>query len=178
MNIGETKMNNVDDIIKLIDATKDKEVPQGKLHYIWINVVWIIVLLVVAICILLSIKLTDIDSQTIIFYVTNFATILSIILSISSILFAYFTSRDTQSQYVAMGKALEAIRATNWQIMFSNYSLVSQVGDIAKDVCSLNNKYDINTVLNSLVSNSTNAKDLSGNDIPQNSVCNAYMGVS
>lgn len=136
-------MSNVEDIIKLINATKCEEEPKKKFQsyiLIYTNVAWVIVLLVVILCILLSVDLTNLESNRIIFYIANFATLLSIILSISSILFAYFTSRDTQTQYVAMGKALEEVRAINFQIMISNSGLVSQVNDIAEDVSVLNNK--------------------------------------
>ncbi|MCM1218481.1 MAG: hypothetical protein NC548_28670 [Lachnospiraceae bacterium] len=135
---------------------------------VYVNLAWVIVILGVIICYLMSIDITKINSKELLSLITNFATLLSIILSISSILFAYFTSRDTSNQYISMGKALEEIRANNNQITQNNSNLVSQVTRITENVTSLNNKYDIQELLSQIRNISTTIKEMPTSGIPNN----------
>lgn len=138
-------MENVESIIKLLHATKP-EVPKGKrysLHtLVYFNLGWIICVLVLILAAVIATKVTDLKSDRLVSALSNFSMILSIILSISSILFAYFTSRDTNNQYIAMGKAIEEIRAVSLHSYINNSDLFLQVESIARDVGGLNSKYD------------------------------------
>ncbi|MCF2634083.1 hypothetical protein [Prevotellamassilia timonensis] len=143
-------MAKIEEIIQLIQSTKTNA-PQercfSKHAIIYCNLVWIIALLLVLLVGMASLKATDLNSERLISMLSNFSMILSIILSISSILFAYFTSRDTNNQYIAMGKALEEVRAAGYQSIINNSDLLSQVESIARDVSVLNSKYDLNAIL-------------------------------
>lgn len=102
---------------------------------------WLIILLVIMVVFLLTIKIDKIpNGEVLVTYISNFSTMLSIILSISSIFFAYYTSRDTSMQYRSMEKALEEVRITNRSITENNSLLLSQVREIAINVNVLNDK--------------------------------------
>lgn len=138
-------MVNLESINNFIKATKP-EVPEGKrysLHtLVYFNLGWVICVLVFILVAVIAIKVTDLECDRLVSILSNFSMILSIILSISSILFAYFTSRDTNNQYIAMGKAIEEIRAASLFSYINNSDIISQVESIAKDVGVLNSKYD------------------------------------
>lgn len=168
-------MTKIDDIIKLIQASKsdssnDKRFGQHAIVYI--NLAWIILILAIILIIILSIDVAALNSDSLIKILSNFSTLLSIILSISSILFAYFTSRDTNNQYIAMGKALEEVRAASYQTIINNSDLISQVNAIAKDVSVLNSKYDLQSILGKNTSIQTMANNNMGliENLPDNKV--------
>ena len=151
-------MTDIENVIKLISATKSETPQENKYSHhdlIYWNLFWVICILVICLVIVLSQKVTDLSSDRLISILTNFSTLLSIVLSISSILFAYYTSRDTNNQYVAMGKALAEIRAASYQSIINNSDLITQVESIARDVSVLNSKYDLQSFL------SKNTKDTS-----------------
>lgn len=67
-----------------------------------IHIHWVIFLLIIIIGLVALLIFKVPNGQDLVDYVTNFSTILSIILSVSSISYAYYTSRDTSSQYQRM----------------------------------------------------------------------------
>ncbi len=104
-----------------------------------VNICWIIALLILIIVLLLTYGLNKIHKVDILIEsITNFSTILSIILSISSILFAYYTSHDTSMQYRSMEKALGEVRVTNKHMEKNNYILLQQVKDLAVGINTIN----------------------------------------
>lgn len=104
-----------------------------------INICWVLALLVLIIIFLLVYGLHNLpDGKLLIDSITNFSTILSIVLSISSILFAFFTSHDTSMQYRSMEKALEEVRATNKHMAENNAILLQQVRDLSIGINTIN----------------------------------------
>lgn len=125
---------------------------------IYTNFIWVIAILVITLIIVLTLKVDKIsDSSKIVNLIMNFATFLSIVLSIFSILFAYYTSRDTSQQYNAMNKALGEMRETNRSMENNNTQLLNRVNDITNRITSLDTKYQID----SIISNSVNRSNLS-----------------
>lgn len=103
-----------------------------------VNVIWVIVLMFLLIVLLLSILLKyTLNGEVLIGAITNFSTILSIILSITSIFFAFYTSRDTSAQYRNMDKALNEIRLTNKNMEANNLYLLQQVNNLAIGINTL-----------------------------------------
>lgn len=86
------------------------------------NAKWIISLLVLAVICLLVFILENFVMQgdNLLSALTNFSTILSIFLSVSSIAFAGYTSIETGRQFHYMSRAVEEIRTSN-RIMSENY---------------------------------------------------------
>lgn len=86
------------------------------------NAKWIISLLALAVICLLILILENFVMQgdNLLSALTNFSTILSIFLSISSIAFAGYTSIETGRQFHYMSRAVEEIRTSN-RIMSENY---------------------------------------------------------
>ena len=85
------------------------------------NAKWIISLLVLAVICLLVFILENFVMQgdNLLSALTNFSTILSIFLSVSSIAFAGYTSIETGRQFHYMSRAVEEIRTSN-RIMSEN----------------------------------------------------------
>ena len=86
------------------------------------NAKWIISLLVLAVICFLVFILENLVMQgdSLLSALTNFSTILSIFLSVSSIAFAGYTSIETGRQFHYMSRAVEEIRTSN-RIMSENY---------------------------------------------------------
>ncbi len=103
--------------------------------------------------------------------ITNFSTILSIILSISSILFAYYTSRDTSMQYRSMEKALEEVRVTNKFMAENNSILLQQVKDLAIGINTINVRME-NSVKSNTTSSSNASLESSNSQIKSNEKSN------
>lgn len=177
-------MTKIEDIIRLIQATKTnvpRERKYSKHAIIYCNLSWVIVLLAICLIGIVSLKTTEFGSERLVSILSNFSMLLSIILSISSILFAYFTSRDTNNQYIAMGKALEEVRAASYQSIINNSDLLSQVESIARDVSVLNSKYDLNAILSKYPSGNlmtdSKVKEISGISNSPNSSTEGSAGL-
>jgi hypothetical protein len=86
------------------------------------NTKWVIGILVLTVILLTTWILTNYikDGNNLVNLLVNFSTLLSIVLSVSSIAFAGYTSIETGRQYYNMAKAVEEIRTTNG-IMSENY---------------------------------------------------------
>ena len=86
------------------------------------NAKWIVSLLVIIVISLIAMILNEnvINGDKLLSALENFSTILSIVLSISSISFAAYTSIETGRQFHFMSRAVEEIRTSN-SIMSDNY---------------------------------------------------------
>lgn len=86
------------------------------------NAKWVVGILALLVILLLSWLLSNYIAQgdNLIHAIENFSTILSIVLSVSSIAFAGYTSIETGRQYHSMSKAVTEIETSN-KIMSSNY---------------------------------------------------------
>lgn len=118
-------------------------------HYlIYCNLGWVIAILVTIILILTTVKFNCIvGGEEFMNGIVNFATFLSIILSISSILFAFFTSRDTSQQYSAMDKAIGEMRETHRSISANNSDLLKRVNEVSEHIVSLDSKYEMSKII-------------------------------
>lgn len=107
---------------------------------IYWNLGWVIVLLVIAVLSIMTLKLTNQDCSILIDSIENFATLLSIILSISSILFAYFTSQNTSRHFEEMSNVLVEVKEINNNIQSNNNQLLNMVHQMALNVKSIDVK--------------------------------------
>lgn len=115
VNLNNQSPTNMVDEIKIEEPTvKATKWPT--------NAKWIISLLVLAVICLLVFILENFVMQgdNLLSALTNFSTILSIFLSVSSIAFAGYTSIETGRQFHYMSRAVEEIRTSN-RIMSENY---------------------------------------------------------
>lgn len=86
------------------------------------NALWIISLLMLVLMLLATwiLKSFVVGGDGLLSALENFSTILSIVLSVSSIAFAGYTSVETGRQFHYMSRAVEEIRTSN-RIMSDNY---------------------------------------------------------
>lgn len=115
VNLNNQSPTNKVDEIKIEEPTvKEPKWPT--------NANWIISLLVLAVICLLVFILENLVMQgdSLLSALTNFSTILSIFLSVSSIAFAGYTSIETGRQFHYMSRAVEEIQTSN-RIMSENY---------------------------------------------------------
>mgnify|MGYP000068143861 CR=1 FL=1 len=86
------------------------------------NAKWIVSLLVMIVISLIAMILNGyvVNGDKLLSALENFSTILSIVLSVSSIAFAAYTSIETGRQFHFMSRAVEEIRTSN-DIMSDNY---------------------------------------------------------
>lgn len=108
VNLNNQSPTNMVDEIKIEEPTvKATKWPT--------NAKWIISLLVLAVICLLVFILENFVMQgdNLLSALTNFSTILSIFLSVSSIAFAGYTSIETGRQFHYMSRAVEEIRTSN-----------------------------------------------------------------
>lgn len=86
------------------------------------NAKWIVSLLVMIVISLIAMILKGyvVNGDKLLSALENFSTILSIVLSVSSIAFAGYTSIETGRQFHFMSRAVEEIRTSN-EIMSDNY---------------------------------------------------------
>lgn len=121
------------------------------------NIAWIIGILICVILCLLTLKLDEFNSKDLINGIVNFSTLLSIILSISSILFAYFTSQNTSRHFEEMSIVLTEVKQINNNIQSNNYNLISMIHQMALNVKSI----DVKTQINENLSNQNHSDTLS-----------------
>lgn len=82
---------------------------------------------------------TMVDGEALLRSLNTFSTILSIVLSVSSIAFAAYTSIETGRQFHLMSRAVEEIRVTN-RIMSDNYKdLLGHYHDTVQSIPNLLN---------------------------------------
>lgn len=120
------------------------------------NTKWIIGLLILVILLLATWLLVKnvTNGDRLLSALENFSTILSIILSISSIAFAGYTSIETGRQFHDMSKAVEEIRTSN-RIMSDNYAkLLEHYHDTVNSFSKILNRKE----------SSSNKNDISGID--------------
>ena len=103
---------------------------------VFVSIIWLVVILLLVIAILASVLISNnlICGNKLLNTIVNFSTILSIIVSITSILFACYTSLQTGNQYSHMAQALEEIRATNGHMAENNQLLLQFVKDMSGEV--------------------------------------------
>lgn len=104
---------------------------------------WVaIILLVIIVCILISIFLshTIINGDNLLNGIVNFATIVSIILSITSIFYTAFTSRDTSAQFSNIDKAVAIIKENNDKIESNNRTMLQTVFELTKDIAIIKDR--------------------------------------
>lgn len=110
------------------------------------SIVWVIIILLIVIVYLLTRLLSDkvVNGGDLLDSLVNFATILSIFLSISSICFALYTSLQTTRQYDNMSQAVTEIKVTNSSMDRNNTMLFKYIKDINKEIAYLGGRIDIN----------------------------------
>lgn len=148
----------------------DNETCSNKI--VMVHICWTLAILILIIVLLLTCGLKNLpEGSVLIDAITNFSTILSIILSISSILFAYYTSRDTSMQYRSMEKALEEVRVTNKFMAENNSILLQQVKDLAIGINTINVRME-NSVKSNTTSSSNASLESSNSQIKSNEKSN------
>lgn len=101
------------------------------------NAVWIALLVVLLFSAFGSFVLLNIDGDTVVIAITNFSTVLSIILSISSIAYSYSTSHDTARQFAEIDKTVARMEENNEEMKNNNSQMLNLVFTISKEVHSL-----------------------------------------
>ena len=109
-----------------------------------------------------SFVLYEISSNDVIMAISNFATILSIILSISSIAYSYSTSHDTARQFAEIDKTVARMKENNEEIMRNNIGMQKLVFEISKEVHSI---HENGFFKRNIDSKANNDKDLNSSDI-------------
>lgn len=111
---NQSASNTIEDIKNIEKSSKGLGWPT--------NALWIISLLVLVLMLLASwiLKSFVVSGDGLLSALENFSTILSIVLSVSSIAFAGYTSVETSRQFHYMSRAVEEIRTSN-RIMSDNY---------------------------------------------------------
>ena len=129
---------------------------------IYWNIGWLIVILFILLISISASKIEAFKSSELLDWIVNFATLLSIILSISSILFSYFTSQNTSRHFEEMSNVLAEVKQINNNIQTNNKQLFSMVYQMALNVKSIDVKTELNgSMSNQIVSNSI--ESLGGN---------------
>ena len=104
------------------------------------NFWWVVCSIVILVALGGSLVLCNLECDTLIVAITNFATILSIILSISSIAYAYSTSHDTARQFAEIDKTVARMRENNEDMKNNNSQILGLVVKISNEVHALNGK--------------------------------------
>lgn len=133
--------NKYDSIVASIDRYYES---YHKLHmkvYKWrCNAWWIASFIFVLVALLVSFVLIKLDCDTLVGAITNFSTILSIILSISSIAYSYTTSHDTARQFAEIDKIVAKMRENNEDMKNNNSQMLGFVINISKEVHALHER--------------------------------------
>lgn len=145
-----------------VDELKGKE-RNGRSTHWPTNAKWVIFLLILLVIFLFVWILENnvVEGDNLLSALVNFSTILSIVLSISSIAFAGYTSIETGRQFHYMSRAVEEIR-TSYRIMSDNYKnllghyhdTVSRFSEILEQRSTASNKSE---------NASVNVKDINNN---------------
>lgn len=133
-----------------------------KQYRIKCNVIWGIMMIILLVCAFGSFLLHKISSNNVIMAVTNFATILSIILSISSIAYSYSTSHDTARQFAEIDKTVAQMKENNEEIKRHNADLLNFVIEISKEVHTM---HEFSLPNHRIDSKANNDKDLNSTDV-------------
>lgn len=107
------------------------------------NFWWIVCSVVILVALGGSFVLCNLECDSLIVAITNFATILSIILSISSIAYAYTTSHDTARQFAEIDKTVARMRENNEDMKNNNSQILGLVVKISNEVHALNGKFGV-----------------------------------
>lgn len=100
------------------------------------SIIWVVLILLALLTILSAYIVTKriIDGDNLLEGISNFSTLLSIILSISSISFAYYTSHQTSRQYENMSTAVTEIKESNRHMEKNNAMLLRFIREITKEI--------------------------------------------
>lgn len=123
-----------------------------------VNTIWVIciLLLLVALLVVWCISQYVQNGDNLIHGIENFATIISILLSVTSILYAHYTSETTSRQNSDIASAVTEIKAFSKFMSTNNQMVLSQIREITKDVAVIrakqaepveNNKSELNAIL-------------------------------
>lgn len=137
---------------------------------------WIIGLLVCTTIALLAYCLWGkvVNGDNLMVGIQNFSTVLSIILSVTSILYAVFTSQDTSRQLSDASSAVQGMREANRNIAANNEQIVRLVFELSKDVAAMKENISYknsttNTNMQELFSTNVQ-KNISEERIPNNNL--------
>lgn len=129
------------------------------------SIIWLIVILLIVIVCLLTILLSEkmVNGDALLESLVNFATVLSIFLSVSSICFALYTSLQTTRQYDNMSQAVTEIKVTNSSMDRNNTMLFKYIKEITKEIAYLGGRIE-----KDFNNKQTEDKDFSKERIPSN----------
>ena len=131
-------METYDNLVNQEEYVLSKMIKLKMKIYQWkCNAVWIAILVVLLFSVFGSFVLLNIDGDTVIVAITNFSTLLSIILSISSIAYSYSTSHDTARQFAEIDKTVARMEENNEEMKNNNSQMLNLVFTISKEVHSL-----------------------------------------
>ena len=104
--------------------------------FLFTTIIWVILILLALITILSAYIVTKriFNGDNLLEGISNFSTLLSIILSISSISFAYYTSHQTSRQYENMSTAVTEIKESNRHMEKNNTMLLRFIREITKEI--------------------------------------------
>lgn len=131
-NNNKFKQEEYDALIKDVRSSAEKKV----------NTIWVICILsfLVALLIVWCISQYVQNGDNLIHGIENFATIISILLSITSILYAHYTSETTSRQNSDIASAVTEIKTFSQFMSTNNQMVLSQIRDITKDVAVIRAK--------------------------------------
>lgn len=131
-NNNKVKQEAYDVLIKEARSSAEKKV----------NTIWVICILsfLVALLIVWCISQYVQNGDNLIHGIENFATIISILLSITSILYAHYTSETTSRQNSDIASAVTEIKTFSQFMSTNNQMVLSQIRDITKDVAVIRAK--------------------------------------
>ena len=156
-------------------ASNDRESQSvQELHmklYRWkCNLWWMAGFVVILLALWGSFVLYNVGCDSLNVAITNFSTILSIILSISSITYAYTTSHDTARQFAEIDKTVARMRENNEDMKSNNTQMLGLVVNISKEVHALYGKIGSSATpeINNEVElpNSDVKSNMSSNEVP------------
>lgn len=131
-----------------------------------VNTIWVIciLLLLIALLIVWCISQYVQNGDNLVHGIENFATIISILLSVTSILYAHYTSETTSRQNNDIASAVTEIKTFSKFMSSNNETMLSQIRDITKDVAVIRAKQS-DPIENNKYGNNVIPKDV---DIPAN----------
>lgn len=125
---GKMAVSNRTNAINDVSWSMEKKI--WKINFIWsASVAAVVIAGISALC------LCRVSGDSLISLLTNFATVLSIILSISSIAYSYSTSHDTARQFAEIDKMVAQMRENNEEIR-------KNILEISRDVHYSNSAID------------------------------------
>lgn len=144
--VGKMAKNNISNrVINDVSWSLEK--------HIWrIHIFWGAAVVIAVIAGVIALYILRVNGDSLVALLTNFATILSIILSISSIAYAYSTSHDTARQFAEIDKMVAQMRENNEEIRKN----IREIRDVRYSNSSIDNTRDLD--------NANLKNNLSGDD--------------